>query len=330
MRVKWWLISTVAVIAVAGALSLRRKPVPPAPARTAAPAEIPAANEVTVQGKIRPQHVVGVSAGVPGMIEAFLVEPGQDVFEGQVLARIGTEGLESLREAADNAVARAQEQVSRADAAVNSARMELSRAEADAQRSQMSLERAEKVYTRQQSLHSQGATPRLTFEKAQADYEGARKDFEIMDAAVRSGREHVASAQKDAANARKIVEDKRASLEDAEQNLAASEVHSPVEGYVVAHEGEIGHSAEALGDRFYTIATDLYALEVVLEPKADVMKRMIPGMPVTVLVLDLDGAAFQGTVKDVRDKENQVIVEFASNNPGVKPGMIAHVRFKFQ
>jgi HlyD family secretion protein len=330
MRAKWWLISVAALIAMAGVLAVRRKPAPATPARTPAVAAIETRNEVTVQGKIRPQHIVGVAAGVPGMIEAFLVEPGQDVFEGQVLARIGAQGLESLRESAANALERAQEQVGRADAVVGSARLELSRAEADAQRSRIAVERAEKVFTRQQTLHAQGATPRLTFEKAQADYESARKDFEIMDAAARTSREHVAATQKDAANARKQVEDKRGLFEEAQQNLAGSEVRSPVEGYVVAHEGEVGRSAEDLGDRFFTIATDLYALEVVLEPKADVLKRIIPGMPVTVLVLDLDGAAFQGTVKEVRDKESQAIVEFASTNPGVKPGMIADVRFKFQ
>jgi HlyD family secretion protein len=286
--------------------------------------------DVTVQGKIRPQHVVGVAANVPGFIEAYLAEPGQDVYEGQVLARIGAEGLESAREGASNAVERAQEQVGRADAALASARLELSRAEADAARSRLNLERVEKVFSRQQTLFREGATPRLTYQKAEADYDAAKKDFDIMDAAVQTGRERVQSAQKDADNSRKIVEDKRNTLEQAQQNLAASEVHSPVDGFVVAHEGEVGKSAEGLGDKFFTIATDLYALEVVLDLKAELLKRVIPGMPATVLVLDLDSSAFQGTVKEVNDKENQAIVEFASNNPAVKPGQVADVRFKFQ
>jgi hypothetical protein len=85
-----------------------------------------------------------------------------------------------------------------------------------------------------------------------------------------------------------------------------------------------------VGDKLFTIASDLFALEVVLEPKDEVLKRIIPGMPATVNVLDLDGAAFQGTVKEIKDKEHQVIVEFGSANPGVKPGMIADVRFKLQ
>src|SRR5437016_8124504 len=147
MRGKWWLISAVAVIAIAGGLALRRRPAP-LPTKSGAAVTAPAnSNETTVRGKIRPQHVVGVAATVPGFVEAFLAEPGEDVYEGQVLARIGAQSLDSVREGAANALERAQEQAGRSDAALNSARLELSRAEADAQRSQMALDRIEKVHT---------------------------------------------------------------------------------------------------------------------------------------------------------------------------------------
>jgi multidrug resistance efflux pump len=330
MRAKWWLVSVLAVIAAGGGLMLRRKPVPPPVSKQAAEVAAAPANEITLQGRVRPQHVVGVSAAIPGFIEALLVDPGQEVFEGQVLARIGAQGLESNRENAANAFERAQEQVTRADAIVNSARMEVSRAEADAQRSRIALDRVQKVFDRQRTLFHEGATPRLTYEKAQVEYEAAMKDYEIMSAAVNTGRDRVESAQKDAVNARKLVEDQRAQFEQAQESLSSSEVHSPVDGYVVAREAEVGKTAQEFGDRLYTIATDLYALEVVLESKGDVLKRIIPGMPVTVVVLDLDNAAFEGRVKEVKDKEGQAIVEFGCTNPAVKPGIVADVRFRFQ
>jgi multidrug resistance efflux pump len=329
MRARWWIAFILAVLVIGGGLALRRKPVPPTAPRQSADTP-PVTGEVTLQGKIRPQHVLGVAAGVPGFIEALLVDPGQEVFEGQVLARIGAQSLESTRENAANALERAQEQVTRAEQMLAGARLESSRADADGTRSRLNLERTEKVYNRQQMLFREGATPRLTFQKAEAEYEAAKKDFDIMDAAARGGREHLQSAQKDVDNARKFAADQRAQLEEAQANMAASEVHSPVDGYVVAREGEVGKSAEEVGDKLFTIASDLFALEVVLEPKDEVLKRIIPGMPVTVNVLDLDGASFEGKVKEIKDKDHQVIVEFGSANPGVKPGMIASIRFKFQ
>src|SRR6266508_6087867 len=133
MRRKW-ILGAGGVLIVAGgvaALAIRGRQHPaPKPAASAVAASVIQSNEVTLQGKIRPQHVTGVSASVPGFIEAFLVEPGTNVFEGQVLARIGAQGLESAREVAQLSLERAQEQVSKTEAAVAAARLELSRAEA--------------------------------------------------------------------------------------------------------------------------------------------------------------------------------------------------------
>jgi HlyD family secretion protein len=305
----------------------RRHPVPtPKPAVTAAAIAV-AQNEVTLQGKIRPQHVVAVGPAVSGFIEAFLVEPGADVYEGQVLARIGAQGLESAREVAQASLEKAQEQVSKAEAGVTASRLELSRAEADAQRSRMAMERAERASTRQQTLFREGATPRLAYEKALKEYEAAVKDYDLIDATVRTGREHIQSGMEEVAGAKRIVADRVKLLEDAQDNLAAAEVHSPVDGYVVSRKGEVGGSA-GISDELFQLATDLYALEVAVEPKAEVLKRIVPGQPALVLVLDLQNAAMPGVVREIKD--NQVIVEFNSMLPSIKPGMQADVRFKLE
>jgi multidrug resistance efflux pump len=329
VRTRWSLVLTAVLLAggVIALLVARRKPAP-GPARPAEAVQAEAPKELTLQGKIRPQHVIGVAENVPGFIEALLVEPGQDVYQGQVLARIGAQGLESAREAASAAVERAQEQVTRAESALNAARMEASRSEADAMRARMARERVEKVYSRQRTLNQEGATPRLTYEKAAADYEAAQKEASIMDAAARAGRDRVQSATEELSGARKIVAARSRDLEQAQQDLSAAEVHSPVDGYVVSRKGEVGKSADDLGSDFFQIATDLYALEVELEPRAQDLNRMIPGMLALVLVLDVQSGAMEGKVKEI--KEGKVTVEFGSANPAIRPGMMADVRFRFQ
>jgi multidrug resistance efflux pump len=312
----------IAVLAVRG----RQRPVPRA-ASAAITAPTAQSNEVTLQGRIRPQHVTGVTASVPGFIEALLVEPGAEVYEGQVLARIGAQGLESARESAQAGLERAQEQVGKAEAGVASARLELSRAEADSTRARMALDRADRTFQRQQTLMKEGATPRLTYEKALAEYEAAQKEYDIVDATVRTGRDQVQSATEEVAAARKIVADKTKALEDAQYALSAAEVHAPVDGYVVSRKGEVGADAQQAGELFQ-IATDLYALEVVLEPKAEILKRLIPGQPALVLVLDLQSAAMEGAVREIKD--NQAIVEFNSATPAIRPGMNADVRLKLE
>jgi FKBP-type peptidyl-prolyl cis-trans isomerase 2 len=78
----------------------------------------------------------------------------------------------------------------------------------------------------------------------------------------------------------------------------------------------------------FQIATDLYAMEVALEPKAELLKRIVPGQPALVLVLDLQSTAMEGVVREIKD--NQVIVEFNSTLPAIKPGMRADVRFRLE
>jgi multidrug resistance efflux pump len=117
-------------------------------------------------------------------------------------------------------------------------------------------------------------------------------------------------------------------LEEAQGNLAAAEVHSPVDGYVVSRKGEVGGNAEEAGEELFQIATDLYAMEVAVEGKPEVLKRIVPGQPALVLVLDLQSTAMPGVVREVKD--NLATVEFSSTLPAIKPGMQADVRFKLE
>jgi multidrug resistance efflux pump len=320
-------LAVVAAAGVVGLLVMRRKPAPaPAPLQFLTLQRTPS-NEITLQGTIRAQHVIGVKADVPGLVETFLVEPGQEVYQGQVLARIGAQGLESVREAAAANLERTRELVTRRENELAAARLESSRADADAQRSRLTLERNQKIYERQKMLNAAGATPRLTYEKSLADYEAAQKDYEIMSNAARAGLERVQSLSQDLASARKMVENKTAELDQAQAELSAAEVHSPVDGYVVSRKGEVGKPADDLGEEFFQIATDLYALQVAAGATPDDLKRIVPGMPALVLMLDLQSGAMEGKVREVQDK---VIVDFDSGNPAIKPGMQASVRLRFQ
>jgi HlyD family secretion protein len=322
------LLSVAAVLAglAGGVISLRyRRPAPALPVRAAGPAVLPA-NQVTLSGAIRPQHVVGVGAQVNGVIEAFLVDVGQDVYGGQVLARIGSQGLESAREAAASAVDHAQEQVSRAEAAVAGARLEQSRADAEAQRARFAMERAEAVHSRQQSLFTQGATPRLVYEKAQNEYDSARAEFAVMDKSARAAAERVQSTLREVASAQKILADENQRLEESQSAFEAADVHSPVDGLLVGRNGEIGKPAQEFGENLFQIATDTYALEVALEPQPPVLKRLRPGQPALILVPDLQTPGIAGDVKEI--KGTQVLVEFNSTIPAIRPGMLADVRLK--
>jgi multidrug resistance efflux pump len=333
VKVRGKSILIVGAVLLAGmalaAISLRHRHEPARETPRAAGAVLPAGgSDLSLPGAVRPQHLTGVGAGLTGNIDAFLVEVGQEVYQGQVLARVGSGGMESAREAAAAAVERAQEQVIRCEGVVASAVLEASRADAAAQRSRIELERVEKLFARQKSLLAAGATPRLTYQKVERDYQAARADFEAVDKAARAAHAQVDDANSQLATAKKLTEDRNRELQDAQGALDATEVQSPVDGLVVGRAGEVGRPAAEAGADLFQVATDLYAMEVPLTAPAAVAGRIRPGQSAMVLILDLQGAGLPGAVKSVDG--TQVVVEFESTLPTLRPGMRADVRLKLE
>jgi multidrug resistance efflux pump len=332
MQGKWVALTAVLVAAGAagGVLAFRRHHVPPAPpARAAGALELPASGIVTFTGAIRAQHVATVGASVDGNIEMFLADVGQEVFQGDALARIASPALASDRESAANAVERARDQVARLQDALNAAILEKSRAEADLERGQAEMDRAHGEYDKQRGYYAKGATPRRTFEKSETDYKDAADQFQVLTKALDTASESARNCQAAVDAAQKVVEARLADLDEAQGNAeAAAEVRSPVDGVVVTRNGEPGKPAREFGDQMFVIATDLSALEVTVEPPPPVLKRIVPGLPAMVLVPELTSAGFEGEVKGI-DK-GAVVVQFVSGLSDVRPGMKADVRIKLE
>ena len=330
MRGKWAVPSAAAIVIIGAGIFLLKHRQKPLPVSRQAEAAVITADEVTLSGQIRPQHVIGVGSTVSGNIDALLVNVGEEVFEGQLLARIGSSNLDSDREAATQAVERAQDQVTKAESALNASRLEASRADADMQRARMQIDRAQTNLERQTTLNKAGATPKIVYEKAVKDYEAATGEFEIMDKALRAARENVAAASVKVNDAKNALTQKSRELEGTEGQYAAAEVHAPSDGVVVGRKGEAGKPAQEFGDQLFQIATDIYALEVPLLAKPEVLKRIHPGQSATVLVLDLQSAGIPGTVKEIKEKEGEIVVEFGSTVPAIRPGMRADVRLRLE
>jgi multidrug resistance efflux pump len=331
MHGKWILIGgCVVLVAIgAGALSLLRGPSPRAAAPAAKIAEPPAAlpGEVSLPGKIEAQQVVPVGAQVMGSVAEFLVEVGQEVYAGQVLARISNQGLESARVSAGAAMELAQARADKAAAAIIAARLEAGRARADATRARAEFDRSQRAYQRQKMLHGEGATPRLVYEKAQREYEGAQAEYESLEKLALVAESRVDELLKEQESAKSVLEEKSQELEEAQMSLQSAEVHSPVDGLVVERKGEVGTELRAQEQaEMFRIAVNPAELQVTVNPDEAVWKRLHAGGAALVVIADLAGEGLPGTVKEVR--ENRATVAFTSPDPVVKPGMTAQVRIK--
>jgi HlyD family secretion protein len=325
-----WLLTGVSVLAmgcVAGGLALWRRQTagPPAvDAKTPETDVLPA--EITVPGQVHARSVVAVGPQVSGVVEAFLADVGQEVFEGQLLARIRSQGLEAARQIALESQQSAQAKVSSLEAAIIAARLEASRARADASRARGDLERSEKVYSRQRLLHSEGATPRLTFEKAEREHEVAESEFRSLDELARQAEARAAQLVQELQRAKTILEQKNNDLERAGADLLAAEVHSPVNGLVIARRGEPGLETGPQDTDLFQIATNLAALAVAIDLPGEAAKRVSIGTPALVVVADVPGEAIEGTVAELHGA--RALVDFTNPSGALKPGTTAQVRVK--
>lgn len=324
MRRIWlWAAAALVLAAVAGGWAAwHRKANAPKP-QAAAPT---APSEVSLSGKVEAQHVITVEATQSGVVEAMLVEVGQEVFEGQLLAQIKNGGLETQRQAAENDAERAQARVNQLESAIIAARLEASRAQADATRARGELDRLQRTYQRQQLLYREGATPRLTFEKAEREYQTAKAEADSIEQVAKNAEDRVATLTKDAETARQRLAERNEDLEAAKAQVAAGQVHSPVTGILVGRRAEAGAEVDPSMKDFLQIATDLTLLQITVEPPAPVLPRLRAGLPALVFLAEVPNGGLPGVVRAV--KERQVVVEFNNPSPAVKPGLMAQVQIR--
>ena len=328
VRSKWLAVAALAVfaaLAVAAIALIRsqggRRSAPPAPAarNAAAPAE------VTLPVQIRAQHTVTVSTPVSGNVQQFLADVGQEVYEGEPLAKISNLGTEGTRENAGAALENAQARVSKLEAAILAERLEASRARADAQRARGEMERLDKAWQRQKVLLGEGATPRLTYEKSEKEAVSARSEYESRDTLARHVDERIDGMVADLENAKKLLADKSRELDDVQEQLKAGEIVSPVNGIVLARRGEPGQPVGDDGNmELFQIAVNTALLEAVLDAEPSALARLSPGQPAMLFFADIPGEGVPGSVAEI--KGNQARITFVSPSPLIKPGMTAQVR----
>jgi HlyD family secretion protein len=322
------LLGTLAVV-IAGlaivAVVVFRPKASQAPARSAGAVSLPAGSAGNLSGFLRAQHVVTFGTTLNGSIIAFVGEVGDQVFQNDVLARVGAGDLESARENAQRAVDRAQDRVDRSQDELNRAHMEESRSSADLQRAREAFEKADALYSKNKTAQQYKAVAKNVFEKSERDYEFARQDYEVSRKAWDAAQDAVRVCQNSVDNAKLDLQKRVEDLNETVKGMEATEIKAPVDGYLVSRSGQVGQPAEEVGEQMFQIATDFAAMEFTVEPPPDILKKLAPGKDAVVLIQELSDAAIPGRVKSINGAD--VVVEFVANLPALRPGLRATARF---
>ncbi len=215
---------------------------------------------VSASGEVKPKRFVNVSANVSGRITHLLVEEGDAVRRGQVLARI-----DSTRFAAGER---------QSAAAVQAARADVARAEADLQAARLAFERS-------RTMHAERLISDQAFEQAEAEVKMKQAALDALGRRV---------AQQAAA-----LESNR---DDLEKTTVVSPMDGVVT-QLQKEEGEVVIGAQSFQPSVIMTVGDLSAFEVeVLVDETDI-RHVALGQPAEIRVDALEGVAITGEVTEI-------------------------------
>lgn len=223
---------------------------------------------VIASGLVDAVEQVQVQPLVEGQpIDELLVDVGDMVEAGQVLARLSTSTLEL--------------QLSQLAANRASVEAQIAQAEASLVQATANAEEAERQAARNAELAAAGTVPQAQADESRAAAEASRAAVGVAEQGVASARAQLA-----------LVD---AQIENAELQLSRTEVEAPVGGLVVARNAQLGAIASAAGQAMFTIVRD-NAMELRADVAEQDLLKLEPGQ--RAILVSMQGAEpISGTVR---------------------------------
>lgn len=269
-------------------------------------------------GTTLPLQEVSLRAQVEGRILKLLVDVGDRVKQGQILAQQDNTILRTAlnQEQAELAalkaeVARARNQVSNAKARVEQARLEFQQAQSDSQR--------------QQQLVEQGAVAEQAAEQARTNAQSAGKVLRATEEEVRTEEQAVAAAS-DRVNAQ------QAAIAQAQEQLSYANIRSPINGVVTQKVTEAGNFLQANGEVLRL--GDFRRVKVNVEISELALANLRVGQTVRVRLDAFPNQTFTGKISRISpaaDRTARLVpieVIIPNDNGRIGSGLLARVSFE--
>ena len=234
---------------------------------------------VSANGKIQPEVEVKISSDVSGEIVELLVKEGDQVKKGDLLCKINPLIYESNS--------------SRMVATLNGAKANLSNSKARLEQIKAAFVNSEASFNRNKKLFDQGAISQSDYDATKAAYEGAKADVKGAEDNVDASDYNVKSTE--------------ASLKEANDNLAKTNIYSPVNGTVSKLNKEKGErvvgTAQMEGTEIMRLA-NLNEMEVSVEVNENDIVRVHNGDTSAIEVDAYLGRKFKGVVTEIANSAN--------------------------
>jgi HlyD family secretion protein len=269
------------------------------------------AKSVVATGKVTPITKVEVKSKASGIVKKLLVDAGDKVRKGQLLAQLDKEEIEA--------------QVEQSRAAAQAAEASLTSSEADYERAKVDAEGPEvpllkRAYDRAIGMAKEGVVSTSALEDAQKNYELALNKQNVSKAQATVLKARIAQSQG------QLAQD-RANLKQLEEQLSYTDIESPIDGVVLSRDVEMGDAVSSilvLGSSATLVMTLGDTSSVYVKGKVDEsdIGKVYLGQPARIKVESFKDKTFNGVVTKIspmgveKDNVTTFEVRVSINNPG--------------
>ena len=246
------------------------------------------AKSVVATGKVEPITKVEVKSKASGIVKKLLVDYGDRVKKGQLLAQLDKVEIEAQVEQSRAALQAAQ-------ASMNSAEADYERAKVDAQGPDVPL--LKRAYDRSIGMAKEGVVSTSAAEDAQRNYEMALNKQNVSKAQVIVLKAKIAQAQA------QVAED-QANLKQLDEQLSYTDIVSPIDGVVLSRNVEMGDAVSSilvLGSSATLVMTLGDTSQVYVKGKVDEsdIGKVYLGQPARIKVESFKDKTFNGVVTKI-------------------------------
>jgi HlyD family secretion protein len=269
------------------------------------------AKSVVATGKVTPIIKVEVKSKASGIVKKLLVDYGDQVKKGQLLAQLDKVEI--------------QAQVDQSRAALEAAQANLKSTQADLERAKVDAEGPDvpllkRAYDRATSMAKDGVVSASALDDAEKNYEMSLNKQNVSKAQVTVLRAKIAQAQA------QVAQD-QANLNQLEEQLSYTDIVSPIDGIVLSRDVEMGDAVSSilvLGSSATLVMTLGDTSEVYVKGKVDEsdIGKVYLGQPARIKVESFKDKTFTGKVTKIspmgveKDNVTTFEVRVSIQNPG--------------
>ena len=269
------------------------------------------AKSVVATGKVTPITKVEIKSKASGIVKKLLVEYGDTVKKGQLLAQLDKIEIEAQVEQSQAALQAAQ-------ASLESSRADYERAKVDAEGPDVPL--LQREYQRAVEMAKDGVVSQSALDDADKNYKMALNKQNVAKAQTTVLRAKIAQSQAEMAR-------DQANLKQLEEQLSYTDIISPIDGIVLSRDVEMGDAVSSilvLGSAATLVMTLGDTSQVYVKGKVDEsdIGKVYLGQPARIKVESFKDKTFNGVVTKIspmgveKDNVTTFEVRVSINNPG--------------